>query len=173
MITSHTPQMPLATSPDQLIHAHHSMVRAQYGKLKEADGLLKKVREEMDNLVDLGDSVDTQDVIKASGKLVGHGIAAPQMAEILSSMPAGGGQPLAEWLVKQDQIVRSREAQMHQVKSVMQSHLAASGLRVLAAEHLKATNAGPMAEGEGPGIQPNELTVNQSQAQPQLQGGIS
>ena len=154
--------------PDQLIHAHHSMVRAQYGKLKEADGLLRHVREEMDHLVDLGDAVDTQDVIKASGKLVGHGVAAPQMAEILSSMPAGGGQPLAEWLLKQDQIVRGREAQMHQIKSVMQSHLAASGLRVLAAEHLKATAPGPMVQSGGPGLQPNELTVNQ--AAPSLQG---
>lgn len=125
--------------PMGLVEQHHAQVSAQYGKVKEAEGQLDHVRRELDGLLNLGDSIIPDDVIKASGRLVGHGLGAERMAELLATMPAAGGAPLSEWVKSHDLDVKRREAQMMGIKNIMGHHLALSGLRVLAADHIRQT----------------------------------
>lgn len=150
-------QQPLG--PIGQLNQQHDMLRAQFSKLSEARQLLDHTRRELDGLLELGDSVAPDDVVKASGKLVGHGFGSAQMAELLATMPAVGGQPLAEWLKVHDADVTRREAQMTQVEAGLGHHLAVAGLRSLAAQHLGSSPQPPM--GNQP-VQSGGLSINQS-----------
>lgn len=146
--------------PIGLLHQQHDMLRAQFGRLSEARQLLDHTRMTLDGLLELGDMVTPDDVVKASGRLVGHGFGSAAMAELLSSMPAVGGQPLMDWLQKHDADVTQREAHMSAVEQTLGHHLAVTGLRVLAAQHLgSASPQQPVQSGslaiENP--QPNQL----------------
>ena len=148
--------------PIELLHQQHDMLKAQYGKLKGARDLLDHTRQEMDQLTKLGDTIIPDDVIKASGRLVGHGIGNAAMAEILATMPAQGGQPLAEWVKQHDAEVRQREQHLDQVSDQFRHHLAVTGLRVLAADHLQnPAQTQPIQSG---GIAINNPLTGQSNA---------
>lgn len=132
-------------SPQDLIEGHHAQVKAQYAKVKEHQATIDGVRRELDSLTKLGDMISPGDVVKAAGKIVGGGVAAPAMAEILSNMPNAGGQPLQEWVRKNEAIFVGLEQQIAGIRGKLQHHLGVSGLRALAGQHLKTSvpsNAG-------------------------------
>lgn len=62
-------------------------VAARFSKLKEAKAQIKAVKSNFGDLVNLQDTIKPDDVVKASGNIVGAGIPAVQMATILSEMP--------------------------------------------------------------------------------------
>jgi hypothetical protein len=160
-------QQPLG--PIGQLQQQHDTLRAQFSKLGEAKQLLDHTRRELDGLLKLGDAVEPDDVVKVSGRLVGHGFGSAQMAELLATMPAVGGQPLAEWLKVHDLDVTRREAQMGQIQAGLGHHLAVAGLRMLAAQHLGSSPQPP--QGNQP-IQSGGIAVNQPSANP-LMGGQS
>ena len=118
------------------VYVMHDRLRAAYEKLSELDGQYRRVRGEMDGLVKLGDMVDPDDVVKAAGRLVGHGLGAESIAEIMATMPPNGGQPLAAWVQQQDQRFGVMEQQLAGMKDGIQHQLLVAGVRVLAAEHI-------------------------------------
>ncbi len=143
------------------VYVMHDRLKAGYQKLSELDGQYRKVRTEMDQLVKLGDMVEPDDVVKAAGRLVGHGLGAEAIAEIVASMPPNGGQPLAAWVQAQDLRFTQMEQQLAGMKTGIQHQMAVSGLRVLAAEHIIGPN--------GPGAAARQAT-NASAALPAAQG---
>lgn len=147
--------------PISMLSRQHDMLNAQFDKMTDAKGMFDKVRKEMDDLVKLGDTVVPDDVIKAAGRLVGHGLGNAAMAEILATMPRQGGQPLAQWVMQQDQDVRVKEAHLAFAKNQAGHHLAVAGLRMLAADHLR--NGPP--EGGGPQIQSGAMNLENSLTQ--------
>lgn len=120
----------------QAVHSAHRKMSAAYDKVTESKSQLGHVRKEIDKLVDLGDLVSEDDVIKSAGRLVGHGLGSETLAEILSTMPANKGQSLAAWVQNLDKQVGEREFQLEHIHNGMRHALGQSGMRVLAAEHL-------------------------------------
>lgn len=110
--------------------------QAQYNKVKEAHQLVDHARFELDELAKLADTVIPDDVLKAAGRLVGHGFGSANMAELLSTMPSTGGAPLAAWIAQHDVAFRQTEAKMQLMRQQMQHQLAVQGMQYLAAEHL-------------------------------------
>lgn len=154
-----------------MVYQTHDVLRAHYDKLMESRELLDHVRIELDGLKKLGDSVSLNDVMKASGRLVGHGFGAANMAELLTSLPQGsGGAPLAAWIAQHDADVTGREAQMDKIQNGLGHHLAVAAMRGLAMHHLEST-AGPQQptsplSGAGAGsdqpIQSGGLAISQT-----------
>jgi len=129
------------------IDSHHMALKAQYGKVKEDLRIIDVVRKELDGLVNLGDAVSRDDVIKASGRIVGHGFGSEKMATILAGMPTADGQPLSEWVRKHDFAARQQEQVSSAIRGQVGHHLAVAGLRSLAANHLSGGNATPIQSG--------------------------
>src|SRR5215469_9796008 len=68
-------QIPQRGGPDELgLRKQHDVAKAIYGKTVSAKNMLDRIREEMDKLTNMADTVTPQDVIGAAGRLVGHGI---------------------------------------------------------------------------------------------------
>jgi hypothetical protein len=103
----------------------------------KAQGILDHLRTELDKLMDMGDTVRPEDVIEATGRLVGHGIGATQLASIMSDMPAMGGEGLASWVRMHDVTITNAEMQLNQEVRMLQSRLGVAGLKSLSATALE------------------------------------
>ena len=123
---------PAGSNPVPGMAAEHDNLAAKYGKASEARDTLDKVREQMDSLVKLGDSITPEDVIKSAGALVGAGLEPNAMASLLADMPEGG-EALQAWIKQHDQDVTQREQQLDQVHGAIRHQLGASALRLLMA----------------------------------------
>jgi hypothetical protein len=121
---------------------------AQYDKLAESRQRLDVVREQLDKLTALGDTVSSEDVVDAAAEMVAHGLGALPMATLLADMPAGG-QALQSWLQQQDQQVRQREAALARPLKLAQHQLAVAGLHNLTGHMAEAHNAA-QAQAQGP-----------------------
>jgi hypothetical protein len=86
--------------------------------------------------MEMGDTVRPENVIEAAGRLVGHGIGATQLAQIMSDMPAMGGEGLASWIRAHDVTVSNAEQQLAQENAVLQHRMGVAGIKSLAATHL-------------------------------------
>ena len=131
-------QDPGATGPDlfSVAQSAHQKVRAVYDKVDETKQQLTRVRGELDKLMNLGDMVSEDDVIGAAGRLVGHGLGAEAMAELLATMPMQGGQALAGWIATQDAQLKQHEFMVHHTQQGLRHELGQSAMRVLAAAQL-------------------------------------
>lgn len=123
--------------------AAHDKVRAFYDKIQEGRQQLTEVRKEMDRLLKMGDMVTEDDVIQGAGRLVGHGLGAESMAEMLASMPTTGGQALAGWVSVHDQQVKQAEFHVKHMEIGAAHALGQAAIRSLAAAHLVATKQQP------------------------------
>src|SRR5215467_12161246 len=84
------------------VHANLKYVQKQFDIGKKAQGVLDHLRRELDELMEYGDMVRPEHVIEAAGRLVGHGIGAAQLAQVMSDMPSQGGEGLASWIRMHD-----------------------------------------------------------------------
>lgn len=152
-------------TPDQFqphmdaIDMAHAQTSAQYQKLKKSDSTLKQVRDQLEKLTLMGDAVTQDDVVDAAGHLVGHGLGAMPMAELLASMPPDG-QALQSWVAQHMQGLVGREQQLNQAKTAMQHKLGTSALHLLTAHHVG------LGQANGPQPQPQP-----GQASPQPAAG--
>jgi hypothetical protein len=145
---------PATSAPHPLISgmtALHDMTRAKYDKLAEAKGLLEKIKKELLPLAKMGDTVSQDDVIKAAGKIVGHGLGAGAVAGLLADMPQDG-QPLAAWVAQHLLGIQQREQQLAPVLTGIQHELGVHSLQLLAAHSI---HGGPQVPTPGEG---NPLT---------------
>ena len=122
------------------MHSAHNYNRAVFQKLSSADRMLTHLRDEMDKLAIMGDTVSPEDVIAASGRLVGHGVPARELASILAEMPTQAGQSLAAWVARNDTMLVQQEALVAQMKRVAQHEMGVSAIRQMAAEDMKNAN---------------------------------
>ena len=143
----YTPPGPL----DQ-VHANLDMAERQQKENMKAYGVLDRVREELDDLMNMGDMVRPEDVIQAAGRLVGHGFGAENLAQLLSDMPTTGGQGLASWIRMHDITVTQAEQKLNQDTNVTQSRMGIAAIKSLAASQLEHAHGQP--EGGDPGNTP-------------------
>jgi hypothetical protein len=134
--------------------ALHDMTRAKYDKLAEAKGLLEKVKKELLPLAKMGDTVSQDDVIKAAGKIVGHGLGAGAVAGLLADMPQDG-QPLAAWVAQHLLGIQQREQQLAPVLTGIQHELGVHSLQLLAAHSIHGKPQASDTGGNNPLTQPS------------------
>lgn len=162
--------MPMENQIASAANAAHARVRAFYDKIQESRNTLGHVRQEMDRLMKMGDMVTEEDVIQGAGRLVGHGLGAERLAEMLATMPTTGGQALAGWVAQQDSTVSAAEFRVKHQEIGAAHALGTAALRGLAANHLKASQgsvAQPnMAMSVGQPIQSGASTLDVEQGNP-------
>jgi hypothetical protein len=149
-------------TPFDQVHQNLESAQKQYKNNMKAYQVIDHVRREMDDLMEMGDMVRPEDVIQAAGRLVGHGLGAENLAQVLGDMPTVGGQGLASWIRMHDVTIRGAEAKLGQETDLMRHRLAIAGFRSLAAIHAEdgirrgvgaAMSGGP---GPGPGPTPSQ-----------------
>jgi len=117
------------------VHQNLKYVKNQYDTNMKAQKVLDHLRVELDQLMDMGDMVRPEHVIEAAGRLVGHGIGATQLAQIMSDMPSQGGEGLASWIRMHDISVTGAEQHLAQNTAVLQHRMGVAGIKSLAALH--------------------------------------
>jgi hypothetical protein len=137
-------QIPQRNGPDELgLRKQSDISKAIYGKTVQAGRMLDHIREELDKLTNMADTVTPGDVIGAAGRLVGHGIPAKEMATLLADMPTNAGQGLAAWVQMHDQNARQQEAEVARITSVARYQMGLAALRELAGEHILDSRVRP------------------------------
>lgn len=146
---------PLVSGMDAL----HDMTKTKYDKLAEAKAMLEKVKKELLPLTKMGDLVSQDDVIKAAGKLVGHGLGASAVAGILADMPADG-QALAAWVAQHVVGIQQREQQLGPLLTSTQHELGVHALQLLAAHSIHGQAEAPGAlPAPAPGAEPADASA--------------
>jgi len=151
-------QPPHLAAMDQI----HSANKAQFEKVDSSRQTLLKVRAELDKLQKLGDSVTTEDVIKAGGGLVAAGLTPKAVAGLMATLPPGGGEALAGWVQQHEQMLDQQEQQNAQLHQLAGHQLAASALNSIASYAHEAKNRAPAASpaasaAQAPVASPNPL----------------
>jgi hypothetical protein len=111
-------------------------LQAQYKDGMKAQEVLDHVRKELDELMDMGDVVRPEHVIEAAGRLVGHGFGATQLAQLMSDMPAMGGEGLASWVRMHDMVISQTEQALMQENNKLRYRMGVTGIRMLAEQHI-------------------------------------
>ena len=132
-------QPPHLAALDQI----HSANKAQFEKVDSSRQTLLKVRAELDKLQKLGDSVTTEDVIKAGGGLVAAGLTPKAVAGLMATLPQGGGEALAGWVQQHEQMLDQQEQQNQQMHQLAAHQMGASAIHALASHAHEAQ--GPQA----------------------------
>ena len=152
-----------AGQPFADIHQNLKYTQARFNDGQKAQQVLDHVRVELDKLMEMGDVVRPEHVIEAAGRLVGHGLGATQLAQIMSDMPSMGGEGLASWVRMHDLIITNAEQQLARENAVVGHQLAVAGIKSIAASHLEQE----AIQGPKPPI------INQLGAgQPGVEGGV-
>jgi hypothetical protein len=141
-VGSESLQTPVAQAPSAagLAAQETQSARAQLGKLKEAEQQYSVMRENIDSLLKLRDTVTQEDVVKAAGNIVSAGIPAGEMAGVLSTMPKQGDQ-LEQWLQSHSRALAEREKQVVFLKKALGHQLATLAFRQLTAHGLEQQQA--------------------------------
>jgi hypothetical protein len=121
------------------VHQNFRQVQTQYKDGMRAQEVLDHLRVELDTLMDQGDMIRPEHVIEAAGRLVGHGLGAAQLAQIMSDMPATGGEGLASWIRMHDLVISNAEQQLSQENEILRNRLGVAGIRSLSALHVEHT----------------------------------
>jgi hypothetical protein len=124
-------------SPFQGVHDNMKQAQAAYKQGTRAQEVLDHVRQELDDLMDMGDAIRPEDVITSAGTLVSKGLGAQQLAELLSTMPTMGGQGLASWVRMHDLTIRNAEAQLAQENNLTRHQMTVAAFKSLAAHHIE------------------------------------
>lgn len=116
---------------------------AQYAKLQSADATLKVVRKALDGLVELADTVTPEDVVKAAGSIVSHGLDPMAMANLLADMP-DNSQALQDWVKQHDMETTQREQQLAAATHAVRHQMGTMALRKVLLTHM-ASQGGQLA----------------------------
>lgn len=151
------------------LQAQHEGAVAQHQQVRQIDQLLQDTREQLDKLIQLGDMVTPEDVIKGAGHLAGRGASPMELAKLLSDMPEDGPS-LANWLSVHEQTVAAKEAAMRPAVTATRHAMGLSAMRLLVAHAMGAPQgAGPQATqianapAGGNMLAPQGPTVDQAQ----------
>lgn len=130
------------------LQAQHEGAVAQHEQVRSIDRLLQDTRAQLDKLIQLGDLVTPEDVIKGAGHLAGKGASPMELAKLLSDMPQDGP-GLSNWLGQHEKMVTQREAQMRAASNATRHAMGLNAMRLLVAHAMGA----PQTSGQpGPAI---------------------
>ncbi len=115
----------------------HDTARAQYDKLLEGEKQLQALRGELDKMLDLGDMISPEDVVKGASNLVAHGFDPHELAVMLSGMPASGGEATQAWVQTLDGQVGEMEQRASGIISSTRHSLTTAAGHVLMEDHLQ------------------------------------
>jgi len=155
------------TSPFQQVHDELDEVHSAYKTTERAFKVLDHIRRELDHLMEMGDVVRPEDVIQSAGRLVGHGLGAENLAQLLADMPITGGQGLASWIRMHDLTITQAEMKLGQEAQLLQQRLGVASIRSIAATQMEhdmgqgpTKQQGPEQEVEpGPGAEPGSMNA--------------
>ncbi len=133
----------------------NSMATAQLKKLDTMAELMKKTRMELDNLLDLGDLVDEEDVIRSVGKVVAAGGSPMALASMLADAPFGNKEALQQWVIQRDAGARQMEAQVEQARAQARHAAGLAGLKLLAGHSAQSLAQAPAQQPQTPGQGPD------------------
>lgn len=125
---------PMAGAPGAAPAQSEDALSSAYTKLKEARGRMDAIQDALGKLVDMGDSVTEEDVVKSAGKIVAAGVAPEGMAALLADMPQKP-ELLAEWLGQHKMEIDQKEAQLDDATDTVRHELGAQALRELMGHH--------------------------------------
>ena len=145
------------------LQQQHDQSAAMYRKLSESSARMMSVREMLDSLGKMGDMVTQDDVVKASGKLVGAGIDAGAVAGILSEMPPDG-EALQAWIAARDADITQREAALSQQLSVARHQMGVNGLRLLMGHGANPQSAAQAPQAPSGAAVPGPLSMGNADA---------
>ena len=151
-----------AGTPFADVHQGLKYAKAQYNQGMKAQGVLDHLRRELDGLMDLGDTVRPEHIIEAAGRLVGHGLGATQLAQIMSDMPAQGGEGLASWVRMHDLTISQAEQRVMMENKLLQHNMGVAAVGSMAATHLE--------QRIGQNTPPININDNQNQMMPGIGG---
>lgn len=127
-----------------MLDTAHSHAKAMFDQTNEAMTKLRAISAALKGLADKSDMVSPDDVVKAAGKLVGAGhFSAPEMATILSDMPATGGQGLASWISMHLESATQNLAKLTPIHQVVKHEMGVSAMRALGAHVAAGQGAAP------------------------------
>jgi len=144
--TNDTPMQPPAAPHLQALDQIHSANKAQFDKLDSSKQTLERVRVQLDQLAKLGDSVTTEDIVKAGGGLVAAGLTPKAVAGLMATLPPGGGQALAGWVQQHEQMLEQQEQQNQQLHQLAAHQMGASAIHALASHAHEAQGAKAQAQ---------------------------
>lgn len=130
-------QPPHLAALDQI----HSANKQQFEKLDSSKQTLERVRAQIDQLAKLGDSVTTEDIIKAGGGLVAAGLTPKAVAGLMATLPQGGGEALAGWVQQHEQVLEQQEQQNKQMHQLAAHQMGVSAIHALASHAHEAQGA--------------------------------
>jgi hypothetical protein len=136
--------------------------KSQYDQAMKAQGVLDHLRVELDTLMNMGDTVRPEDVIEAAGRLVGHGLGASQLAQIMSDMPAMGGEGLASWVRMHDNTISQAEQQLSLQTRVLQHNMGIAATTAMAATHMESR----MRQSGVPSVPPASVDMTPPRGRP-------
>lgn len=152
--------MPQGAPPAE---APQTNLLSEYQKLRQAGAMLGAVRQGLDKLTSLADTVTPQDVVTEAGKLVALGLDPVQIAGMLADMPQEGDL-LVEWIAQQDGGIRQRQQQLDQMTQAVRHDLGVESMRGLMAHHF--ANAMPPPSAQPP--QQTQLPQSNALMAPQM-----
>ena len=135
-------QMPGAPQPADLLAGSHEAFETdakRHAKLVESSNRLDGARKAMDSLVTKGDMVTPEDIVDAASGLVAHGFTPQSLAELLSTMPAQGGEALQGWVKQNDAKLQMAEKSMQPALAQSTLHLGGRAMASLHLDHLERT----------------------------------
>jgi hypothetical protein len=154
-------------SPFQSVHDDMKQAKAAYKQATDLQEGLDRVREEMNDLMDMGDVVRPEDVINAAGRLIGKGFDSHELATLLATMPTVGGEGLASWVRMNEIKVTAAEANIARQNDLIRHRMTVSAIRSLAADHteqklkersaIQSHIAGSLGPGVSAGPSPNPI----------------
>lgn len=140
-----SPPQPDGSAMTSHYHGGQEEAAARYQKMMEAKRKLDATRTQMDWLLGLGDTVTTEDLVVAAGKLVAQGLGAVAMAGLLADAPEAG-EALQTWVQQQEVQIQQREAQAQQALDTTRHEMGVAALKTLiAASHEGGQIQQPMA----------------------------
>lgn len=139
----------------------HQQAKATTAKINQASTTLDSVRNELDKLVAMGDSITSDDVLEGMSKLVAGGVDPKQLLSMIAGNPDSGvppmpesGEALAGWIGQQDQLIKTNEAQASKAQAIAQHQQGVAAMRLLAGHAIMGRAPAP-ATAASP---PNPLT---------------
>lgn len=153
-----SPGLGQGSDPIASLESQNNMASARLKKLDSHAAIITKTRSELDSLVQLGDLVEDEDVIRAVGKVVAAGGSPMPLASMLADAPFGNREALQAWIAQKDASIRQVEAQMSAAHQQARHQIGQTGLRLLAGHAIAgatqqppAQAPSPLAPGEAPG----------------------
>jgi len=139
--------MPAPEEEPPSLERDFTQAKARFEALAKAKGNLDVIDAELEKLIAMGDAVTQEDVVKAAGKLVAHGIEVKAVANLLAEMPTENGDLLADWLKANEKTLRDTQEMVMPQYLVAKHEMGVSALRMLAQESMKGgTTAGMPGE---------------------------